>query len=287
MSYAKIARGLIFLAIVFIAGNACALEPPIPAKSKASQEPQKQTAAAKNNSTDTNKFTEPVRPISAVYNQSYTYNVAAKPSNEPSEDWWIIPDWWIVIFTAVIVAIGFGQVLLFRAQLIIMNKSLKDTELAATAAKESVDIANKALTEYERPWLCLDRIHVKGREHIKEEYNWFIDFKIKNIGRMPAIIEELLIKIQDIGTLPEIPDYSDIIPMSHARTLAVGDSFDTRPIGPSNQVIDGKTINYAVFGRITYKELNGRTHTSGFAVEVCPNFAAATSCRHEAYTYYN
>jgi hypothetical protein len=49
----------------------------------------------------------------------------------------------------------------------------------------------------------------------------------------------------------------------------------------------GKPITFVVYGRLTYKELNGRLHHTGFAVEVSPHIAAFSGYPSDAYDYYD
>jgi|HubBroStandDraft_3_1064219.scaffolds.fasta_scaffold1163424_1 hypothetical protein len=50
---------------------------------------------------------------------------------------------------------------------------------------------------------------------------------------------------------------------------------------------DGKPITFVVYGGLTYKELNGTLHHTGFAVEVSPHIAAFSGYPSDAYDYYD
>lgn len=151
----------------------------------------------------------------------------------------------------------------------------------------------QALTDLERPWIFIQQTHLERREDdggpIIPNYFW-ISFVCKNVGRAPAIIEECFVKIHDKKTISKIPDYSE--PRIHLRcpaTVAVGIEFETSSFGPPSQpdIAEADVIFYVIFGKITYKELNGTIHHTGFSVEVSPHMAASTSHPNPAYDYYD
>lgn len=170
-----------------------------------------------------------------------------------------------------------------------MRKSLAISKKAADAARKSANAAEKSLSDYERPWIFLERIKVTRREPPPIPNSWFIGFSLKNIGRTPAIIEDCIVRIEDIDTLPEFPSYENAFPLACNHTVAANIEFETSEIGksPEGGMKNGKPINYVVFGRLTYKELNGKVHHTGFAVEVSPHLPAATGFRNKNYTYYD
>jgi hypothetical protein len=49
----------------------------------------------------------------------------------------------------------------------------------------------------------------------------------------------------------------------------------------------GAPIEFAVYGRITYSELNGIEHHTGFAVVVSPHMPAFSGYTNDAYDYYD
>ena len=44
---------------------------------------------------------------------------------------------------------------------------------------------------------------------------------------------------------------------------------------------------FVFFGRLTYRELNGKVHHTGYAVEVSPHMAAFSPHNNNAYDYYD
>ena len=90
-----------------------------------------------------------------------------------------------------------------------------------------------------------------------------------------------------LDQLPKTPNY-DLTFRGHApRWLSTNETFDTRQMGPAIRMKDGRPIQFVAFGRLTYKELNGREHHSGFAVEVSPHMPAAIGYPNDAYDYYD
>jgi len=166
------------------------------------------------------------------------------------------------------------------------------TGRAARAAEESAKASVIALTDLERPWIFIEKTHIKRREDagtpIVPNYYW-ISFVCRNVGRAPAIVEECIIKIQDIKTLPEIPDYSDPIHLGCPATISVGTDFETSVVGPPSQpgVDPNKATEYVIYGRLIYKELGGKRHHSRFAVQVSPLLAAAMPYFSDAYDGYD
>jgi hypothetical protein len=121
-------------------------------------------------------------------------------------------------FTFLLVVVGVLQLGLFAWQLTLIRKSLADTKVAADAAKDAANAANiqaqiaeRTLTEIERPWLFVAGATITRREMPNEPLvpnNWFISFRCQNAGRMPAVVEQCIIKIADKDALPPTPDYS-------------------------------------------------------------------------------
>jgi hypothetical protein len=173
-----------------------------------------------------------------------------------------------------------------------MKASIAVAKNAADAAKRAADAAEQALTGLERPWLFIEGATIVRREPPGAPIipnNWFIAFRCRNVGRSPAVIHECLVKFHDKDTLPPEPDYAGAIPIDTPRWISVNDPFDTRQLGPSPEhaVKDGQPIIFVAFGRLTYTELNGKIHHTGFAVEVSPHMAAFSGCANDAYDYYD
>lgn len=137
------------------------------------------------------------------------------------------------------------------------------------ATRQSAKIAERALTDYERPWLFLESVKIVRRQPPPAPNEWYIETEWRNVGRTPAIVEECVIKLLDKPTLPATPDYSNAAHVGLRATFPADATGTTGQIGPGNKLRpNGTAIEYVAFGRVTYRELNGRTHHTGFAVEV-------------------
>lgn len=158
------------------------------------------------------------------------------------------------------------------------------------ATKRTAQIAERALSEVERPWLFIEGATVSRRDlpgEPMEPNNWFISFRCRNVGRTPAVVEECIIQLHDKDQLPETPHYDLTFRGPVPRWLSANETFDTHPMGPAIRIKDGRAIQFVVFGRLAYKELNGKEHHSGFAVEVSPHVAAFWGYPNDAYDYYD
>lgn len=151
----------------------------------------------------------------------------------------------------------------------------------------------EALTDLERPWLFMEAVRVERREgapiNPRIPNNWYISFKWRNVGRAPALIEDCIIKIEPTELLPEIPNYTNASPLSCPSTVAKDVEFETGQVGPGEEkgVKDGEPVNLTIYGRLTYKELGGKLHHTGFAMDVSPHLPAASTHRNKRYEYYN
>jgi hypothetical protein len=156
------------------------------------------------------------------------------------------------------------------------------------ATRRSALIAERALTEYERPWLFLQGATVRRRENPGQALipnNFFIKLRWKNIGRAPALVESCTAVFADEKKLAPHPDYSKTGPLSTNGTISVDEECDTNEIGPA-ATAENAQITYVMYGRITYTELNGKRHETGYALHISPHIAAFSRYSVDAYDYY-
>lgn len=154
---------------------------------------------------------------------------------------------------------------------------------------------SKAVSDLERPWLFIEKIRVERREgapiNPKLANNWFISFVWRNVGRTPAVVEECIYKIEPTDSLSEEPDYSGGSRLGgFPSTVARDIEFETRRVGPGEEkrVINGDAIELTVYGKLTYKKLNGEIHHTGFAIDVSPHLPASqTHNRNRKYEYFD
>jgi hypothetical protein len=161
----------------------------------------------------------------------------------------------------------------------------------------SVRVAERSLTELERPWIIVHGAKITWLDsHEIQNHgfatvpasnralnDWMITLHLKNVGRMPALIEEIKFKIEDTDTLPDTPDYSNPGYLRSPRTVAVGEECDTGSVGPA----PGRPNQLTVYGLITYTGLGGAEHHTGFALNVAPYMPAFVRCEKAAYDHYD
>jgi hypothetical protein len=176
------------------------------------------------------------------------------------------------------------QAALFVWQLRLIRDESVHTKIAAEAAKKSADTAEAALTNVERPWLFAESVRaLPVDEHPQPNNRWTISFGFRNIGKMPALTEECIIKIIDKDKAPPVPDYIGANAVSVIAVVGVNVEFKTQGIGPADERPDVRLV----FGRLTYKELSGKTHKVGFAVDVAPIGVLTAPYPVDAYHYYD
>jgi hypothetical protein len=156
-------------------------------------------------------------------------------------------------------------------------------------AERQANAAEEVLNSLERPWIVLDGVQITRRKPPDTPNAWFAKPKFKNIGRIPAISEELIMKLGDIDTLPAKPDYSGPFSLATPRYVSAGDGFDVQGPGPGEgaREKDGKAIRYIMYGVLRYRSLtSGRKYETGFSFEVSAHLPAITSYGGDGYDYH-
>jgi hypothetical protein len=115
----------------------------------------------------------------------------------------------------------------------------------------------------ERPYIFIYEVIIKPIPD-----TWILNFKFKNFGKTPAIIQKCIAQVINKEKLPSTPDYRDTQKILHSQTLASDKTCITGIIGPPANKNPNIAPVYIVFGRIIYKDLTGKPHKTGFAVEV-------------------
>lgn len=189
-----------------------------------------------------------------------------------------------VVISGVVAFIALVQMFLFIWQLRLMRQSSDVAITAANAAKASAEVAMNTFALLERPWIFLEKHRVVRREGAPIQpsllNNFYISFQFKNNGRSPAFITDLVFNIIETSKLPLVPDYSLCVSkLSCPATLAAGKMFESSQVGPS----PGKDVQYTIFGKLTYRDMTGVDHHTGFAIDVSPNLPAASTNKNEIY----
>ncbi len=173
------------------------------------------------------------------------------------------------------------------------NAQRSDLEAAIQAFRDTAAAAAKSadvVILLERSWLFIDRYRLTSDDGYATPNSWTVVLRWRNVGRAPAIVEEFVLKISDIDALAPTPDYSSAgLLVCHAHAVAPGQTFVTQRVGPSPAIAmkDGKAVHFVLFGRITYRQLSGARHVTGFAMSVSPHAPTASVLRNDAYNYWN
>lgn len=141
-----------------------------------------------------------------------------------------------------------------------------------------------------RPQLQLDGVSVSRREGAGRPNAFFVRLTWKNVGDAAAVIEDCVVGCDDLDQLPAQPDYAAGLAVHCPRSLGPGAAFETKGFGPA--VIaraaasrDDRPVRVAVFGRLTYRDPEGRRHQTGFSMEVAPDAQAMRRLGDPAYEY--
>jgi len=274
---------VLIVVILLLAGTGYAnaqSEQPIPsARSHGEAEhnqPGNNSNASSSKADNSDSISFPVKIVNAAKNQEKVDAYAAEQKREAADDNATTLAWTAIILTSV--------------QAVIFLLTLCFNIRAANAATKSANIAEQSLSDYDRPWLFIETIMVRRTDPPNIPNIWSVSFGWKNGGRFPAIVEECIIKIEDIDLMPSIPNYERGFPARCKHIIGVGDIAETTGLGPArNRTLtkNGQAIRFIVYGRMTYKELNGKIHHTGFAEEISAHLPASTPYRNKAYEYYD
>jgi hypothetical protein len=213
----------------------------------------------------------------------------AERTNSVSDDKSSDYEKWSMIGTCASAGIAIVQAAFFFWQLKLMRRSAEDSAEAARAARDSADIARDTFTKLERPWIFLDGIRMTWRSGPDEPgprvpNNFWLSMKFKNSGRTPARISSLNFAFLKTAELPEIPDYtrcvsSLIVPAS----VAADGEFETNQVGPA----PGEDVQHTIFGRLTYTDMVGMEHHTGFAIDMSQWMPASSTNPNRAYDFHD
>jgi hypothetical protein len=169
-------------------------------------------------------------------------------------------------------------------------EAIAASKLAAEAARKSAEVAERAFLEHERPWIFRSTVQMTPRGTPDVSANdWWISITWKHVGRTPALITACEFRFQDIEALTDSPDYSQCEQVGVRPSLAAGEDFPTPPVGLGRHRMrpDGTARQVVMYGRLTYTDMAGREHHSGFALELNPKPKGGIEHRNPAYNYYD
>lgn len=98
-------------------------------------------------------------------------------------------------FTFWLAIVGTLQFIVLGLQIHFLCKTLRSTEKAANAAKTSAEVAEKALTMVERPYVFVSCV---SEFQFDSEKGYFVTYEVSNHGRTPADIDTIQAMISDI-----------------------------------------------------------------------------------------
>ena len=146
-----------------------------------------------------------------------------------------------------------------------------------------------------RPLLQLDGVSVSRRAGAgaDRQGGFFVKLKWKNVGSAPALIEACVVSCDALEWLPKQPDYAAAVAIATPRSLKPEAAFETGGFGPALAARAGDVRNVAnaaprrvaVYGRLTYRDVAGRRHVTGFSMEVAPDAQAMRRLAAPAYDY--
>ncbi len=144
-----------------------------------------------------------------------------------------------------------------------------------------------------RPVLQLDGVSVSRRDRAGDGNGFFVRLKWKNVGGARAVIENCVVSCDDLERMPKRPDYAGGVAIACPPTLGPDAAFETGGFGPAlggrvgevRPVANSAPRRVAVYGRLTYRDGEGRRHSTGFSMEVAPDAHAMRRLADPAYDY--
>jgi len=184
------------------------------------------------------------------------------------------------LFVATVYLVRLGQVQAADAKVV-----AEAAKISAEAAKRSSEVAEASLTQLERPWFFhvshhfgpIDQAPLLVQFHTEQQeagQSWTISVTFENVGRVPGLIEKCEIRFLDIDTAPDSPAYTSMIEVDvdpkkvaankTTRTPRIQQHLKKRHVVKQGDA----SARVVAYGRLTYMELNGRVHHTGFSVLV-------------------
>jgi hypothetical protein len=249
-------KALCILGIVSWSG-AQPLPPPIPTPGEQSEPEQHPTT--QDTQTRQSNQQPPEEPIPMVKQPEAPQNNAKANEARQNPTHTTTPDW-ITWLTAALVFVGVMQFSAMCVQAYYMRRGLRVTQQAADAATRSAEVAVQALHLSERAYIAIVHADVvpDGTSH---EAPWHITLTIMNVGHTLATMLEIWLDYLSVFHLPEPPS------LQHSTQL--------EPLPPTGQrVLKGPSVAMPlppgtvlwIYGKITYADVFGNSHTNGFCM---------------------
>jgi hypothetical protein len=190
-----------------------------------------------------------------------------------------------LLLTAGIAVLGLVQIFVFLRQLRLMRESLLPAESAARAALETA----KAMAAAERAYIKIS--HKRPGVVLDEGYKSVrVDFEIKNFGRTPGRVTGVVLEVQVLPFLSELPEQPDYRKQSTAGSfgafLVSGESFTSVQNfdlgGQSLGEIEDEDVRLWVYGYVDYIDQFGLRHRAGYGRRYMPELDERSHFRTEA-----
>jgi hypothetical protein len=175
------------------------------------------------------------------------------------------PDWDAVAVSAVVQAACAVVVVGFTCALVIYSRrGWKVAKIAADAAKDSAEVASKALRITERARLA---VFFPNRDEFG-----IVSFQLMNVGHVPAKIKSASVHVITGKRWPDVPDYS----LPDRGGLSIGTVWQGQPLTwefaltPDDvhpEFMRSETERTRIFGRIIYTDEFETEYVTGFGRE--------------------
>lgn len=195
---------------------------------------------------------------------------------------------WSMIGTCASAGIAIVQALFFFWQLSLMRRPTNAAAAAVQAAQLSAEVARDTFTQLERPWIFLEGVRMRSRAQNnlgpRVPNNVWLSLKFKNNGRSPALITGIAVHLERTIDLPEVPDYARCnATLVCPASLAADNEFETSEIGPA----PGDDVQMTLWGRLTYSNVAGVEHPTGFAIDFSQWLPASSTNKNRAYDHHD
>ena len=183
-----------------------------------------------------------------------------------------IPNWLSILGWIIAAGVACWSLAAIYRQADIADRGVKVAHAAAIAAKESAELANKAL-HTDRPYLLIEDIKLTGINMPSELGIVAAWIAVTNYGRGPAFIDEAIGAIRIVnGELPA-RDYSGCIELGVQSVIRPGESLPDSLMATLKVFSDtdreqflagNERKNLVVYGKIAYRDLMDGKYIEGF-----------------------
>ena len=262
LAYRAAARGICLTAIAFIVAGEVAppRSVPLPIPKPSVTQPQQRRGNAQT----------PAVAAPTQFNAASTDQTTVERAGEPQINW---PPW-IVAGSAMITALFTGvlSIAIFRLWASTrglheeMRRLASDNKDSISAAKQSAEAVEKALTILERPILFVEKIRFDPRSTRP-----VVSVIVHNYGRTPANVEKFKASLRVLDHVPTAADEPPTDDSPIDAIIGQGDSWESPSIECADKLtpqryaaIEGGLVHFYVWGGVHYRDLFGNDHPTVF-----------------------